>query len=143
MAETVKFLESIKGIFPDILSVISDLEARTLDTHADEPFNPDKVNVEFVHAAEARYVSAHTMTVAKNKLKAALMEPERKGKLLDIEKQEKLIEASTKVKRRLAVPDRLVSDVPDVYASLAYVSLVDLLVLCLSTSNFSFIVTPT
>jgi hypothetical protein len=97
MVETVEFLEAVKGIFPDILSVISNTEARTLDARADEPFNPDRVNLEFLRAAEARYVSAHTVTVAKNKLKAALMEPKMKGEVLDIATQEKLIEASKKV----------------------------------------------
>lgn len=102
------FLESVKGIFPDILSVISDLEVRTLDARADEPFSPNKVNVDFVQVAEARYMSAHTMNVARNKLKAALMEPNNKGKQLDIEKQEKLIEAATKVRflQLLGDPDR-------------------------------------
>ena len=99
MDDTVDFLQTVKTVFPDILAVLSDVEIRVLDSRADEPFDAESVNTEFVQTSEARFVSSHTVMMAKSLLRGALVGPSTKGKELDIAKQEKLIEATTKVSR--------------------------------------------
>jgi len=86
------FLEEARHAYPHVTQLLNAVQLLALEMEPMEPFSKGSENEQFLKLAEAYFVTKYSIDHAEEALRVALLEPQTKGKEVDMSKKEAVIQ---------------------------------------------------